>query len=192
MIIFFFFQAEDGIRDRNVTGVQTCALPISGQGRRPSNIWTTSRKRTRPSAGSPPPRSWPTSTRSSARLGRATVWARATTWTAGGCGPSSDLPPVAGRVQRGGTTDEDDPDRRAGRRAGGGRHLRADRGPDRHLVRNRGSDGDGDGAPDLLDARVSAVARVRRRRAHGGVRLRVEASRTSRLPLVRRRERLYP
>src|SRR5699024_11901066 len=25
-----FFQAEDGIRDRNVTGVQTCALPISG------------------------------------------------------------------------------------------------------------------------------------------------------------------
>src|SRR5699024_11485143 len=25
---FFFFQAEDGIRYRNVTGVQTCALPI--------------------------------------------------------------------------------------------------------------------------------------------------------------------
>src|SRR5699024_1772833 len=25
---FFFFQAEDGIRDRNVTGVQTCALPL--------------------------------------------------------------------------------------------------------------------------------------------------------------------
>src|SRR5699024_11683254 len=25
----FFFQAEDGIRGRNVTGVQTCALPIS-------------------------------------------------------------------------------------------------------------------------------------------------------------------
>src|SRR5437868_14422962 len=31
---FFFFQAEDGIRDRNVTGVQTCALPICGQGTR--------------------------------------------------------------------------------------------------------------------------------------------------------------
>src|SRR5699024_11960497 len=29
-VFFFFFQAEDGIRDRNVTGVQTCALPISG------------------------------------------------------------------------------------------------------------------------------------------------------------------
>src|SRR5437667_4681945 len=28
--IFFFFQAEDGIRDRDVTGVQTCALPIFG------------------------------------------------------------------------------------------------------------------------------------------------------------------
>src|SRR5699024_11309949 len=28
-VCFFFFQAEDGIRDRNVTGVQTCALPIS-------------------------------------------------------------------------------------------------------------------------------------------------------------------
>src|SRR5207249_6612741 len=31
---FFFFQAEDGIRDRNVTGVQTCALPISALARR--------------------------------------------------------------------------------------------------------------------------------------------------------------
>src|SRR5437588_10915774 len=29
MHFFFFFQAEDGIRDHCVTGVQTCALPIS-------------------------------------------------------------------------------------------------------------------------------------------------------------------
>src|SRR3989441_7640428 len=29
IIFFFFFQAEDGIRDKLVTGVQTCALPIS-------------------------------------------------------------------------------------------------------------------------------------------------------------------
>src|SRR5688572_32464125 len=29
IIICFFFQAEDGIRDLTVTGVQTCALPIS-------------------------------------------------------------------------------------------------------------------------------------------------------------------
>src|SRR2546429_4591656 len=28
-VFFFFFQAEDGIRDVAVTGVQTCALPIS-------------------------------------------------------------------------------------------------------------------------------------------------------------------
>src|SRR2546427_6552891 len=30
MCCFFFFQAEDGIRDLTVTGVQTCALPILG------------------------------------------------------------------------------------------------------------------------------------------------------------------
>src|SRR5215204_4391485 len=29
LFFFFFFQAEDGIRDHCVTGVQTCALPIS-------------------------------------------------------------------------------------------------------------------------------------------------------------------
>src|SRR2546429_3531912 len=29
LVFFFFFQAEDGIRDVAVTGVQTCALPIS-------------------------------------------------------------------------------------------------------------------------------------------------------------------
>src|SRR5688500_20217021 len=43
---FFFFQAEDGIRDYKVTGVQTCALPILAQG----SIWVsqdvTERKRT--------------------------------------------------------------------------------------------------------------------------------------------------
>src|SRR6266498_5146872 len=31
---FFFFQAEDGIRDADVTGVQTCALPILDEGAR--------------------------------------------------------------------------------------------------------------------------------------------------------------
>src|SRR2546430_9275881 len=30
LCFFFFFQAEDGIRDLTVTGVQTCALPICG------------------------------------------------------------------------------------------------------------------------------------------------------------------
>src|SRR3989441_13297316 len=31
LLFFFFFQAEDGIRDKLVTGVQTCALPIYGK-----------------------------------------------------------------------------------------------------------------------------------------------------------------
>src|SRR2546422_10537697 len=31
LCFFFFFQAEDGIRDVAVTGVQTCALPISAE-----------------------------------------------------------------------------------------------------------------------------------------------------------------
>src|SRR2546427_5258768 len=35
-LIFFFFQAEDGIRDLTVTGVQTCALPISWLARMPA------------------------------------------------------------------------------------------------------------------------------------------------------------
>src|SRR5256885_984949 len=41
----FFFQAEDGIRDYKVTGVQTCVLPIlkrswhSGRGRRRARAW---------------------------------------------------------------------------------------------------------------------------------------------------------
>src|SRR5688500_20193743 len=42
----FFFQAEDGIRDYKVTGVQTCALPIS---------WVVSLPRIRPPR---PPRPW--------------------------------------------------------------------------------------------------------------------------------------
>src|SRR2546429_6885474 len=36
-LCFFFFQAEDGIRDVAVTGVQTCALPIS----RPPTLYAT-------------------------------------------------------------------------------------------------------------------------------------------------------
>src|SRR6266540_1434470 len=35
LFFFFFFQAEDGIRDRDVTGVQTCALPIAIWGGEP-------------------------------------------------------------------------------------------------------------------------------------------------------------
>src|SRR6266511_4579533 len=38
LIFFFFFQAEDGIRDFHVTGVQTCALPIYGGGGEPARL----------------------------------------------------------------------------------------------------------------------------------------------------------
>src|SRR5437763_13522263 len=40
--IFFFFQAEDGIRDTSVTGVQTCALPISFGNGNPQPIFVSS------------------------------------------------------------------------------------------------------------------------------------------------------
>src|SRR5258708_24848107 len=39
VIFFFFFQAEDGIRDDLVTGVQTCALPILVQARGCLPFW---------------------------------------------------------------------------------------------------------------------------------------------------------
>src|SRR2546427_2023351 len=38
LFLFFFFQAEDGIRDLTVTGVQTCALPISDLDVRPFGL----------------------------------------------------------------------------------------------------------------------------------------------------------
>src|SRR5687768_18146910 len=43
--MFFFFQAEDGIRDVAVTGVQTCALPISTIRRRPGAVCLRARRR---------------------------------------------------------------------------------------------------------------------------------------------------
>src|SRR5262249_56498656 len=48
--LFFFFQAEDGIRDWSVTGVQTCALPISATSSRTPPIVT--RRLARPGLGS--------------------------------------------------------------------------------------------------------------------------------------------
>src|SRR6266513_4469073 len=51
LIFFFFFPAEDGIRDRNVTGVQTCALPISVAVTRPEGATSLAME----SAGSPTP-----------------------------------------------------------------------------------------------------------------------------------------
>src|SRR5438132_13407137 len=69
-MIFFFFQAEDGIRDHCVTGVQTCALPISRCWPR----WPRSNEPTRPiaSIGTRPgsarsPRCWTPRSRSEER-----------------------------------------------------------------------------------------------------------------------------
>src|SRR5687767_6078395 len=39
LIAIFFFQAEDGIRDKLVTGVQTCALPISVSSSNVTSLW---------------------------------------------------------------------------------------------------------------------------------------------------------
>src|SRR5438093_7675093 len=61
---FFFFQAEDGIRDWSVTGVQTCALPISPGGRLPRRHEPQSRPRRLPK----PPRRPDDNARSRDRL----------------------------------------------------------------------------------------------------------------------------
>src|SRR3712207_7249803 len=52
---FFFFQAEDGIRDIGVTGVQTCALPISTAAPAPRRCRTApAGRRARARAPAPP------------------------------------------------------------------------------------------------------------------------------------------
>src|SRR5437667_9316196 len=48
---FFFFQAEDGIRDRDVTGVQTCALPIFAAFARPPMVAASAKAARKPNAG---------------------------------------------------------------------------------------------------------------------------------------------
>src|SRR2546427_8146638 len=56
VFFFFFFQAEDGIRDLTVTGVQTCALPIyEGQRRDPGQGRHDRQRRRRPRASVPGP-----------------------------------------------------------------------------------------------------------------------------------------
>src|SRR3989441_7913581 len=53
----FFFQAEDGIRDKLVTGVQTCALPISWKPQ--TNFPVEARRATTASAQRSSPSRWP-------------------------------------------------------------------------------------------------------------------------------------
>src|SRR4051794_41831431 len=51
---FFFFQAEDGIRDGRVTGVQTCALPILGRGAMSASLTVAANIAPRPIPAAPP------------------------------------------------------------------------------------------------------------------------------------------
>src|SRR2546425_12730088 len=114
---FFFFQAEDGIRDKLVTGVQTCALPISRQGHagafpvgdaRPRR---SSRRRASPTGYAP---AWPwrairpSAQRSAPPRGSARAIRRGTSgrpWPSLSKlvrrpPPSQDAPQVAGDVER--------------------------------------------------------------------------------------------
>src|SRR5436305_11349657 len=98
-LVFFFFQAEDGIRDADVTGVQTCALPISsrsaGAGRSGTAATATTcaasgaASRGWPAASPPGWRAAPTSTRRPAgcraKIGRASCRERVEVSRGTGC-----------------------------------------------------------------------------------------------------------
>src|SRR3989441_13253209 len=78
VVFFFFFQAEDGIRDKLVTGVQTCALPISAprRGTRPhayrnETAGATAAAPLGPPTGSRPPHGARPATRNARGPGRA-------------------------------------------------------------------------------------------------------------------------
>src|SRR5207249_5655566 len=94
--VLFFFQAEDGIRGRNVTGVQTCALPIFSRAaatrQRPHRLLIGSRRLTRRrrsarSCAGPATSRWSsrwTPARSRKKIGRASC--REREWGSGGDG----------------------------------------------------------------------------------------------------------
>src|SRR5262249_57111445 len=72
-VVFFFFQAEDGIRDWSVTGVQTCALPISAAERmNDGSRKTEDGKRPRPhaSAGGKSPKATASARSEERRVGK--------------------------------------------------------------------------------------------------------------------------
>src|SRR2546427_1426250 len=77
--LFFFFQAEDGIRDLTVTGVQTCALPICGaaSGGTPGETTTPAADRIFARSWRPTSTSTPASPRSSATAAPPYGWSEA-------------------------------------------------------------------------------------------------------------------
>src|SRR5216683_4612548 len=144
-MFFFFFQAEDGIRDLIVTGVQTCALPISlSPAGRAGAVRPGLLPRQLPAAGD------------RARSGRvdggvSRAWGADTGRDRGGAtaAPRRRIPGPPGVRLR----DERDVLRRVRRRRRGGadgdRLHRADDASSTHLARPRvrGRDGDGGTAP---------------------------------------------
>src|SRR3989454_8914641 len=88
LLIFFFFQAEDGIRDYKVTGVQTCALPISSM--RVASCTTWLFVRTNPSGVNTNPEPLPGTSRAG-RPRRSTLCRTSTLTTAG---PTPSAAPV--------------------------------------------------------------------------------------------------
>src|SRR6266702_1802139 len=107
MHIFFFFQAEDGIRDGHVTGVQTCALPIS---RATSTSTTRTRRRksapssspANPSAASEPPKTSPRSSATSVPTKPSSSTEQSSPSTAAGPQPDSPIP-LLHEIQRNGS-----------------------------------------------------------------------------------------
>src|SRR5690606_40750340 len=109
-LVFFFFQAEDGIRDFHVTGVQACALPIYQMGGAtslravrsrigPSTTTAATRRTLRRRATRSPSIAPPTSV----EIGRASCRERGGVWGVGGAGDRRDegrMRECRGRVQR--------------------------------------------------------------------------------------------
>src|SRR5438034_7358988 len=90
LFVFFFFQAEDGIRDHCVTGVQTCALPISRIVAGAKRIPTATRRRA----------AWRTGAGTRA-IGHAESPASSAAWTAAVPARQCDgLPPAACRLRK--------------------------------------------------------------------------------------------
>src|SRR2546426_7013819 len=115
LLIFFFFQAEDGIRDYKVTGVQTCALPISSM--RVASCTTWLFVRTNPSGVNTNPEPLPGTSRAG-RPRRSTLCRTSTLTTAG---PTPSAAPDTFREHQSSHTSS----RRGGERGagGGGPHL---------------------------------------------------------------------
>src|SRR5256886_10167164 len=94
--VLFFFQAEDGIRDLTVTGVQTCALPISHDAGERSGV---------AHARSPPGRGWVSARAADPPPGRLRPGWGAAPWTSAGpggrgCPAASGSPFRPGRAPR--------------------------------------------------------------------------------------------